>query len=56
MTKVQKSNESELHSDAWDRFECAVDQVVKAPPQHRTKPKPEKRKARPKKKKGVAAL
>lgn len=25
----------ELEGDAWERFELAVDQVVKAPPQHR---------------------
>jgi hypothetical protein len=36
---MAKSNEqkSELHSDAWLRFERAVDIVAKSPPQHRTK-------------------
>jgi hypothetical protein len=30
------SGKSELHSDAWSRFEQAVDVVAKSPPQHRT--------------------
>jgi hypothetical protein len=34
-----KKPESEIHSDAWSRFERAVDVVAKSPPQHR-KPKP----------------
>jgi len=29
----------ETHSDAWARFERAVDVVAKSPPQHRMKPK-----------------
>jgi hypothetical protein len=27
----------DLEPDAWERFEATVDQVVKAPPQHRQK-------------------
>lgn len=34
-----KSKEIELHPDAWQRFERAMAVVVKAPPQHRVKPK-----------------
>ena len=33
----------ELESDAWSRFERAVDVVAKSPPQHRMKPKPKKK-------------
>ena len=29
------SDAAELHPDAWERFEKAVDKVAKAPPQHR---------------------
>jgi hypothetical protein len=35
-----KEKEIELQPDAWQRFERAVGVVAKAPPQHRTKPKP----------------
>jgi len=35
MAKLPKK--SELHSDAWSRFERAVDVVAKSPPQHRIK-------------------
>jgi hypothetical protein len=38
--------ELELHTDAWKRFECAIDVVAKSPPQHRTK-SAKKRKKRP---------
>jgi len=34
---MAKSKESELYSDAWARFERAVDMVAKSPPQHRTR-------------------
>jgi hypothetical protein len=33
---------SELHPNAWSRFERAVDVVAKSPPQHRIKNKPAK--------------
>jgi hypothetical protein len=40
MAKSNQKKESELHADAWARFERAVDVVAKSPPQHRTaKPK-----------------
>jgi hypothetical protein len=32
-----------LLPDAWERFERAVDVVAKSPPQHRMKPKPDRR-------------
>jgi hypothetical protein len=32
-----KKSEIELHSDAWSRFERAIDVVAKSPPQHRKK-------------------
>ncbi len=35
-----KAEEIELHPDAWERFERAVDTVAKSPPQHRTAKKP----------------
>ena len=45
MAKAPK--QQELHSDAWSRFERAVDVVAKSPPQHRTKAKKKpKRKAK----------
>jgi hypothetical protein len=34
---MAKSKEIEFVSDAWRRFERAVDVVAKSPPQHRTK-------------------
>jgi hypothetical protein len=34
---MTKPKQSEVHSDAWARFERAVDVVAKSPPQHRTK-------------------
>jgi hypothetical protein len=36
---TEKSKEAELHSDAWKRFERAIDVVAKSPPQHRIKGK-----------------
>jgi hypothetical protein len=30
---------SDVHPDAWSRFERAVDVVAKSPPQHRSKKK-----------------
>jgi hypothetical protein len=33
----QNPHEVEFSSDAWFRFERAVDVVAKSPPQHRTK-------------------
>ena len=32
--------EIELHPDAWERFERAVDKVAKSPPQHRMAKRP----------------
>ena len=34
-----KSKMPEMHTDAWQRFERAIDVVAKSPPQHRTKGK-----------------
>jgi hypothetical protein len=34
-----KQKPIEFYSDAWSRFERAVDMVAKSPPQHRVKPK-----------------
>jgi hypothetical protein len=31
-----KPPEIELHPDAWERFEKAVDVVMRSPPKHRT--------------------
>jgi hypothetical protein len=46
---------SELHNDAWERFERAVDVVAKSPPQHRVKKKePSKRRASSSKPKSVS--
>lgn len=32
---ARPKEEPELHGDAWNRFERAVDVVAKSPPQHR---------------------
>jgi hypothetical protein len=39
MAKLSKGDTSstEVHPDAWARFERAVDVVAKSPPQHRVK-------------------
>jgi hypothetical protein len=37
MGRPDQKKELEQHSDAWERFERAVDIVAKSPPQHRTK-------------------
>jgi hypothetical protein len=43
-----KSADPDLHSDAWSRFERAIDVVAKSPPQHRSAPATgAKRKASP---------
>jgi hypothetical protein len=34
-----KDKKQDLHSDAWKRFERAVDIVAKSPPQHKTSKK-----------------
>jgi hypothetical protein len=39
MRKRPSDQSAELHSDAWDRFERAIDVVAKSPPQHRIKSK-----------------
>jgi hypothetical protein len=46
------TKELELHPDAWQRFERAIDVVAKSPPQHRIKKKSKGR--RNKSKKSVA--
>jgi len=46
MAKLSKGDTSASESEAWSRFERAVDVVAKSPPQHRAKGKP---KASPKK-------
>jgi hypothetical protein len=38
-----KTNELELETDAWQRFERAVDVVAKSPPQHRIAKKKRRR-------------
>jgi hypothetical protein len=38
MTEKDKT-QVELHPDAWQRFERAIDVVAKSPPQHRATPK-----------------
>jgi len=43
---IKKSGDIELASNAWSRFERAVDVVAKSPPQHRTKKKVKRRKAK----------
>jgi hypothetical protein len=43
---MKKAKEAELHSDAWSRFERAVDVVAKSPPQHRKKKRKRKSKNR----------
>jgi len=40
----------EIEPDAWERFERAVDQVVKSPPQHKIKAKAPQRKSLKKRK------
>jgi len=49
MAKLSKGDTSisDDPSDAWSRFERAVDKVAKSPPQHRAKPKPEPEKKKP---------
>jgi len=46
ITPPKDGKKAELHADAWERFERAVDVVAKSPPQHKTRGKP---KASPKK-------
>ena len=51
MEKSKKSldaieSEIELHPDSWERFERAVDTVIKSGPMHRQRPKID-RKERP---------
>jgi hypothetical protein len=49
MTEPKKYKADELHADAWERFESAVNIVAKSPPQHRAKSVPVKAKKQPKK-------
>jgi len=37
MASPDRNKETDLHPDAWQRFERAVDVVAKSPPQHRTR-------------------
>lgn len=55
MQDDQKKDEPELHSDAWQRFERAVDVVSKSSPQHRAKAPQSKDAAKQKKPKKRAA-
>jgi hypothetical protein len=41
-----KPEEIEIHPDAWERFENAVDTVMRPPPRHRTARKKEPSPAR----------
>jgi hypothetical protein len=52
MAGSHPKKELELHPDAWQRFERAVDVVAKSPPQHRTRVGMKKKKRRKKKKDG----
>jgi hypothetical protein len=36
---AKSAKDVELHQDAWQRFERAIDVVAKSPPQHRVKAK-----------------
>ena len=55
MAKPDPKKEPELHSNAWARFERAVDVVAKRPRQHRTKAtKSPKRKNKAPSKRGYA--
>jgi hypothetical protein len=49
MAKSDPKKDIEVHQDAWQRFERAVDLVAKSPPQHRKKSETHKSKAKPKK-------
>jgi len=51
MAKNFRSHEIELQSDAWSRFERAVDVVAKSPPQPRIKKRKRKAKTALRKKK-----
>jgi hypothetical protein len=42
----RKEQEKLEYSDAWSRFERAVDVVAKSPPQHRTAKKPKKKRSK----------
>lgn len=44
--KTPKGKETELLPDAWERFERAVDVVMRSPPRHQSAP-PRKPKERP---------
>lgn len=37
MSRKPRSDDEVVRSDAWDRFEKAVDVVLKSPPRHREK-------------------
>jgi len=48
MAGMAKPKIQEIHSDAWERFERAVEVVAKSPPQHRTKTDKNPKAKRPK--------
>jgi hypothetical protein len=50
MSKPASPDKIELHPDAWERFERAVDVAAKAPPQHRAAKKKKKSPKKAKKK------
>jgi len=45
LAKATSKKEVELRPDAWERFERAVQVVVKSPPQHKSSKKPKTRRA-----------
>jgi len=53
MAKLSKGDTSttEVHSDAWERFERAVGVVAKSPPQHRSSKTVKKKRRKPSPKK-----
>ncbi|MGD0148985.1 MAG: hypothetical protein ABSB77_10395 [Xanthobacteraceae bacterium] len=44
MSETKKSKSEEFRTDAWERFERAIDVVAKSPPQHRAEKKPRPKK------------
>jgi hypothetical protein len=50
MKKSEPGKESELHPNAWARFERAVDVVAKSPPQHRANTQKNRAPRKPKRK------
>jgi hypothetical protein len=50
IAKSNPTKEIEIHSDAWKRFERAVDAAIKSGPKHRVAKKTATKKSKPKKK------